>query len=355
MKYIPGLNGLRALAVLNVIFFHWGLPPFANHESFEKFVPNGNFGVNVFFVLSGFLITGLLLIEKTRLTDSYHSTQKIILRFYARRFLRIFPIYYLTLFALYFSSLPGFRSNFFYYLTYTENFNVLRKQSWDSFSHTWSLAVEEQFYLVWPFVIILVRKTRLVPVILFFILLGPAFSIFQTCVLKPGLNAFILAPSCFDSFSIGALLAYYYTENNWGIMSKCIKWLLPLSLLLFFYWMFAPMGGHFQFLKRFFQSIIACGFILFCLSPSHKKWRAVLLDNGVLNWLGLVSYGLYLYHYALPWFYGKAKENLNFSFGKYDGLIDYFLMFVLLLLVCALSYYFIEKPILRYKKRFAAA
>ena len=166
------------------------------------------------------------------------------------------------------------------------------------------------------------------------------------------MNTFVLTPSCFDAFGIGALLAYCYTKNEMGLIKKWIKILLPISLLLFIYWKIAPTGGHFQYFKRFFESIIACGLILFCISNSYNNLRNKLLENKVMYQLGLVSYGIYLFHYPIPYFYLKAKQNLHISFGKYDLTIDYLIMLTLLLSIAFLSYYFIEKPILNLKKRF---
>lgn len=352
MKYIPGLNGLRAIAVFLVIFYHWDFPPSTIATFLKQVLPNGVFGVNLFFVLSGFLISCILLIEKEKSVAIPNQHNKIIFNFYIRRLLRIFPIYYLTLFVLLFTNLPDFKNNFIYYLTYTENFRVYFRGSWDNFCHTWSLSVEEQFYLIWPFVIIFTKKSNLLYILFSFILLGPAFSIFQTFVLKPPLNTFVLTPSCFDAFGIGALLAYCYTKNEMGLIKKWIKILLPISLLLFIYWKVAPTGGHFQYFKRFFESIIACGLILFCTSNSYTSIRNKLLENKVMYQLGLVSYGIYLFHYPIPYFYLKAKHTINFSFGKYDVQIDYVIMLALLLMLAFLSYYLIEKPILNLKKRF---
>ena len=186
----------------------------------------------------------------------------------------------------------------------------------------------------------------------FFILLGPAFSIFQTVFLKPRLNTFVLPPSCFDAFAIGALIAYYYTKNEMKTIKKWVKILLPFSMLLFIYWKLAPSGGHFQYFKRSSESIIASGLILFCISNSYTQLKNKLLENRLMYQLGTVSYGIYLFHYSLPYFYPIAKQNLHISFGKYDLTIDYLIMLTLLLALAFLSYYFIEKPILNLKKRF---
>src|ERR1700754_2151344 len=149
MRYIKELDSIRAIAVLLVIISHW-IPP----NIPINILPNGPIGVNIFFVLSGFLITWILL-ENRKKTEELENTRGTVLKnFYIRRILRIFPIYYLVVFVLYiFSESSGteIRSALPYYLTYTSNFHFFYIDKWDGIlSHLWSLAVEEQFYLLWP-------------------------------------------------------------------------------------------------------------------------------------------------------------------------------------------------------------
>lgn len=352
MKYIPGLNGLRAVAVFLVIFFHWGLPVLPCLSILKYILPDGRFGVNLFFVLSGFLITSILLIEKEKHVENPDKNKRIIITFYKRRFLRIFPIYYITLAILFFFNLPDFKTNLLFYLTYTENFRVYFDKFWDSFSHTWSLSVEEQFYLVWPFIIIFSKKSQLLSVLILFVFIGPAFSVIQTKVFGNGFNYYILTPTCFDAFGIGALLSYFYIEEKMEHFKKYIKILLPFAIILIFYWKLAATGGHFQYFRRFFESIVSCGLILFCLSNSFVSLRNKLLENEVMHQLGTVSYGIYLFHYPLPYLYWTARSKIHFSLGKHDLLISYALMLIILLFLAFLSYYFIEKPILNLKNGF---
>src|SRR5450755_640406 len=122
MKYIPGLNGLRALAVICVVIYHWGCP-FLSHYSLTYILPDGMFGVNVFFVLSGFLISSILFIEKKKLSETLPA-RKVIVGFYIRRILIIFSIYYLLIVFFFFFKFTDFNQNLVYYLTYTENFNM---------------------------------------------------------------------------------------------------------------------------------------------------------------------------------------------------------------------------------------
>lgn len=352
MKYIPGLNGLRAVAAIMVVIYHWTQPFVEKNPNFKYFILNGNFGVNIFFVLSGFLITTILLNEKNKHLSEVGNKKKIIFNFYARRFLRIFPIYYLTISLVYFIKLPGFSENLLFYVSYTENFNIFLNSSWDSFSHTWSLAVEEQFYLIWPFVILFTTKDKLLPVLITFILIGPIFSIFQTYIIKNTLNAFILTPSCFDAFGLGALLAYFYINNSLEILKKNVKIALPISILLFIYWQMAPTGGHFQYIKRINESIIACGLILFCLSKNYVRIRDRILENKVMYYLGLVSYGIYLFHYSIPYLYSILNTNYWGVIQPISIFIHYLIMFLILVAMSFLSYYIIEKPILKFKNKF---
>lgn len=159
-------------------------------------------------------------------------------------------------------------------------------------------------------------------------------------------------PSCFDAFGIGALLAFCYINRQLDLLKKWIKILLPFSILLYIYWKLAPTGGHFQYFKRFFDSIIGCGLILFCLSNSYTSFRNKILENTVMKQLGIVSYGIYLLHYPIPYFYGNAKQYFHISFGSYNWAMDYLLMFIILFTLAFASYYLFEKPILSLKKKF---
>ena len=144
--YIPQLDTIRAIAVLLVIIHHW-LP----QDSVLNIVPNGPLGVNIFFVLSGFLITGILLREKDKAEVLKQKKKTIFRNFYIRRSLRIFPIYYLFLFVLWVIHDPSVQSDGTYFYTYTSNYLFYSQEFFPArTAHLWSLGVEEQFYLLWP-------------------------------------------------------------------------------------------------------------------------------------------------------------------------------------------------------------
>jgi peptidoglycan/LPS O-acetylase OafA/YrhL len=161
----PELDGLRAFAVLAVIVEHafgirWA------QTRFETWSP-GNVGVRLFFVLSGFLITGILLSGRRDAEDTGASKRSVWTAFYLRRSLRIFPLAYAAIALACIAGAPTIRQHLGWYVTYTENFLFARQYSFEPpLSHFWSLAVEEQFYLIWPVVMLLVPETWLLPLIL---------------------------------------------------------------------------------------------------------------------------------------------------------------------------------------------
>ena len=158
--YMPQLDSLRTIAVFGVMLHHFW--PEAEIRAGLTF---GFLGVQLFFVLSGFLITGILLRGREVAHRTQQSARKSFGLFYARRFLRIFPLFYATLAVAWWVGLPEVRDSVFWHLAYASNIYFVHIGDWHgSISHLWSLAVEEQFYLVWPFIILLTPRRFLLPV-----------------------------------------------------------------------------------------------------------------------------------------------------------------------------------------------
>ncbi len=165
--YMPQLDGIRAIAAGLVVFSHF-FPPSTVHDATNW----GYVGVRLFFVLSGFLITGILL-DAREITATPRA--EILKNFYARRALRIFPIYYLTLFVLIGIGYLVNASEIAAYLTYTANWYIIWHGPDDLQAvHFWSLAVEEQFYVVWPWLILLLPRRYVLPAIIAAICLAVA-------------------------------------------------------------------------------------------------------------------------------------------------------------------------------------
>ena len=157
-SYFPQLDTLRAVAIGFVLLEHW-LNPFATAMGVH-----GGYGVWLFFTLSGYLITGILLRYRDAVEAGRSSLGEVLRVFFARRFLRILPVYYLFLL---FAALAGRMSadSAPWHLAYLSNFYFWQRGEFAAMGHLWSLSVEEQFYMIWPVVIILVARLRL-PVVL---------------------------------------------------------------------------------------------------------------------------------------------------------------------------------------------
>ena len=354
VRYIKQLDSLRAIAVFLVVIWHW-IP----RNSFIEQLHTGSFGVNIFFVISGFLITRILVFNCRDAGDSMGSKVKILKHFYARRMLRIFPIYYLTvLLAIILNQQFGLsvtKNEILSNLTYTTNFYIYFTQSWPSSSlHFWSLAVEEQFYLVWPLLILFWSKKYLIPVCYISILTG----LISQLLLTNAEFGHLPTIACFDCFGAGGLLALV-TVHNSRFLQKAYRLLSLLSVFaliaLAFSWQF-----HFYFsCTRFFHTIISCWIIAHVLVYQNKKspffW---ILNNRLLIGIGKISYGVYLYH--ILYVYIASYLWYNYVFDYYQPFIDkryepwIFLAvhFWVLCFIAWVSWRFIEKPILSLKHKF---
>lgn len=233
MQYIKQLDSVRAIAVILVIISHW-LP----NQNILNRIPNGQIGVDIFFVLSGFLISKILLDSRDKARVQNVSTFTVLKNFYIRRSLRIFPIYYLTIIVVYLVAMYAntpIKDPFIYYATYTANFYFFEQQSWDVLlPHVWSLAVEEQYYLVWPWLVLLLNRKYVFPMILVFIAIG----IGSQLLLSGFRMSRILTFTCFDAFGLGSLLAWGITYKKEKIFLY-FKRLSVVAILVFFYFIYS--------------------------------------------------------------------------------------------------------------------
>jgi peptidoglycan/LPS O-acetylase OafA/YrhL len=331
-KRLPALDGMRAIAVFVVIVGHANYP--------VKGVP-ADLGVNLFFVLSGFLITRILLKEFDQSGRISFSS------FYYRRTLRIFPAYYAFLavsFALdRIMHDPWPTSLTVSAVTYTVNyFNALHGHPTTSIAHAWSLAVEEQFYLLWPLaLVVLIRRGWLFGGTLAIALVALAW---RTILVGLGAdvayvyNAFDTRMDC---LAIGCLVAIAAKEGRGqnaiaALSAKAWHPLVTMFLLLVSRW--APSKAY-HYSLGFTVEAILCALLLIQvmrLAPlTGWKW----LDHPVMRYLGLISYPMYLYH-AIGGAFGRR--------APFGGEPVEFIVTVLATIGLATgSYYVIERPFLR--------
>ncbi|MHC0038471.1 acyltransferase family protein [Pseudoneobacillus sp. C159] len=349
--YIPGLDGIRALAVLAVIAYHLNLP----------FAQGGFLGVTVFFVLSGFLITSLLIWEWE------HTATINLKQFWIRRAKRLLPAMILLLIILN-VFIPFFRlelvanlrqdsiAAFFYYsnwyyifqdIPYFEAFGIT-----SLLTHFWSLAIEEQFYIFWaPLTLLLLKWIRNRKAIFTLLLFGAALSATaMTLIYEPDLDpsrVYYGTDTRLFSLLIGASFAIPLKKisiklNRWSLEILGLIGILTFIVMTIFinqYDHFIYQGG------MAILSIATAGLVLSMKVPSNLFIRR-FLELQPLKWIGLRSYGIYLWHYPVILL---TTPNVNV-----DG-IDYFLVLfqiTLSLLLAAISYTIIEKPIRRGQFRF---
>jgi peptidoglycan/LPS O-acetylase OafA/YrhL len=347
--YMPQLDALRAIAVILVIISHW----FAGEHFLNRYSANGILGVTLFFVLSGFLITGILLKSKTTV-DKGGSIKKAFTTFYIRRSLRIFPVYYLLLVILFVINSSGIRESFWWHFFYGSNFFFwLKGEFGGHLSHFWSLAVEEQFYLVWPAVILFVKR-KYIPHVLF---LGIVTAILFRYFVTTPQNELgrILMPGSLDSFCVGGLLVYGKQSGAYIYKTyiKSRNLFLIGSLLL----LIAVHTTYFKTLSiqvntALFYFLISVSFGIIIDRVSDIVYTPIVgwvLNNRALRYIGKISYGVYLFHNFIPYFYDIKVPGLPASLSMYtiQGL-----RFLLLVGIASLSWFLFEKPVLQLKKHF---
>jgi peptidoglycan/LPS O-acetylase OafA/YrhL len=356
--YMVQLDALRALAVFGVLVHHF-LPQefFLNSK-----IHWGPLGVRLFFVLSGFLITGILL-RCRELVDLYNQDAWFtIRRFYVRRFLRLIPIYYLTIFA---TKILDFNSisikTIVWHLTYTSNiyFSI---HDWDATtSHFWSLSVEEQFYLFWPFIIILLPRKYLLTAILLTIVIGPFFRILIMAVgLSNGTREYILTFACLDSLGMGALLAF--CNQNRESLKQAKKYLcifcfwLGIPSFVALNWVGLPNTDNsiVGFLEVALGDMTASMFFVWLIDRAARGFRGftgVLLEWEPLIYLGKISYGIYVYHLLIAHVLDQLFTYLGSPLLDWVW-IKFLIKTVATITVAVISWQFFEKPINALKRNF---
>ncbi|MCU7550627.1 acyltransferase [Chitinophagaceae bacterium LB-8] len=354
MKYIKELDSIRAIAALIVIFHHW---------LHGKFITDKFDGVAMFFVLSGFLISGILFENKNKAETLGTPKVQAFKNFFFRRAIRIFPIYYLVVFFVFFLGHQSQAHGFLYYLTYTSNFYIFHTQQWGEFTHLWSLAVEEQFYFIWPWIILFVNKRNILAIIITFILIG-YISIYAIYTSLPGFTflfrngfSYMLTPACLLSLGLGSLLSWinYYKPN---VLQNSYLFIYLIAILSFTVTIFNKNYTIAFFDRRILTSLITFGLIAYIYRNKEKRYSmfSFILRNKILIGLGKISYGIYLYHFILPYYSYNVLSYVNNALpeflNKYQKPLLFVENFFILLLVSILSWKIIELPFLKLKKYF---
>ena len=358
--FLSGLNGIRTIAAIGVMISHINLAlPKFNVKNFSLFGFSndgktegwmlGEHGVTMFFVLSGFLITYLLLKE-------YKKTKTINIKaFYIRRALRIWPLYYfyllitilISFFILSNEFLPT--SSTFYYSFFLANVPFINQNALPALDHFWSIAVEEQFYLFWPF-LFLFFNINFKNIIILLILLQALFRIYLWYKFPFSTIALLSVVNRFDCMMFGGLGALLYLEKSKFIIFLNRKSIQYFSWLIIFFLIINKLN--------FFNSIIEIfliGFVTLCIiiGQINIENRVINLENNIMSYLGKLSFGIYVYHPLLILLTSNFFKNNGYFSEVTFTLIINILILGLTITISHLSFFYFENRFLKLKPKFS--
>lgn len=347
--HLKGLNSIRAIAAISVVGTHiiqgfdlFGLP---NMRGLEL----AGYGVTIFFTLSGFLITYLLLIEKERFSSINIS------QFYIRRVLRIWPLYFLYLlltvvvFMIYDQQYLNF--NLLFYFLMAANIPFILGIEIPMLGHFWSLGVEEQFYLFWPWVVKKIYKLQIW--LWFFILFMGGLKIIGWFIYsRTGNNIplFAVHITRFHCMAVGALGAVY-TYNSNKVFIKIYKHILTQILICIVFCFCAFNSFHLAEIIN--DEIIAVISVLLIANVSSNPGTFIKIDNRIMNYLGTISFGIYIYHPLIIYLFSKWFNSYLDQFSiNFQYIVITCAVLISTIFVAAVSYRYFETPFLKFKEKF---
>jgi peptidoglycan/LPS O-acetylase OafA/YrhL len=355
--YLPGLNGLRAIAALAVVISHitLGLGEFGLNNKIFGTDMDGNasglllagYGVTIFFTLSGFLITFLLLKEKE---VAGHLRVK---DFYIRRMLRIWPLYYLY-FVICIATILGYGISFSegsipFYVFLAANIPFIVNETLPFLAHYWSLGVEEQFYLFFPQLAKQSNKRLLkVAVVLIFVLLFVKF-IFWVLYRQYGMELPFLALSVtrFHTMLIGVVGAILYYHKHRRFLSLATH---KVTQIIAWTSIFLIAINKFHIFSVIDQELISVVALFLIMGQITKTNSLINLENKTCDFIGKISYGIYVIHPILIFYFARLLGHFPDTIPSY--LLLYFLIIFSTIFLAYLSYEFYEKKFLKAKRKY---
>jgi peptidoglycan/LPS O-acetylase OafA/YrhL len=344
--YQPQFDGLRALAVLTVMMDHFsaGVPNFPLPDSIRL----GATGVRLFLVLSGYFITSSLRRSRGRIDTGGLSVRQALASFYWRRFLRILPAYGLFVTIGLTLNLGTIREHWGWVLTWTVNWLIALHNEWPpAISHLWSICVQEQFYLLWPLMILLLPRKWMMRVILGVAIAGVAFRVGCVVFSVPMIARWVLPFGSLDSLAAGAALGWYGgrlrpTRAGWLIGAACLSMLVLAAI-----WRDSDPT---RLKSVLVEPLEASAFVVLVARTAFGFHGVIarLLTLPGLIFAGRISYGLYIYHVMVAvlfdlWMPSSLRWLLMVPAVRLP-------MFgVVTLLVAALSWRLLEEPVNRFR------
>jgi peptidoglycan/LPS O-acetylase OafA/YrhL len=343
----PQLDALRCFAVAGVLVTHFWQP---NASGMAGALDLGFFGVRLFFVLSGFLITGILLDARDGAERSGHARGGVMKRFYVRRMLRIFPLYYAIVLGGLIFGIPNAREAWPWLLGYASNFyETLTQRSTGHYGHFWTLAVEEQFYLVWPWLVLFAPRRWLAGLMLAAVGSAVVYRDLVRDVLLTDLGWGALPIGSLDTLAVGGLLALAFRaspspDRTYRMLGRVT---LPLGLAGYVVLhLQAVRSGDLRALiagKQIAFALVCC-WVIARAYGGFSGAAGRILEARPIVYLGRISYGIYAYHMLLPWVLARVFARAGLTFPA-PGAKRFVIASAATVAIAAASWHLFEAPI----------
>jgi peptidoglycan/LPS O-acetylase OafA/YrhL len=344
-QHLPVLDGVRAIAVMMVICFHFRWFAGGHFGPIGRLAIWGQNGVDLFFVLSGFLITGILLDSK--------GSDHFLRNFYVRRTLRIFPVYYVTLLVIYVilplvhvNSWVPLSKNFWFWLYLQDIPATFAPKLVSGPGHFWSLAIEEHYYLVWPFLVLWLSRERLLKCVVALIVV----SLVTRAVLIDE-RAFYFTLSHVDGLAIGSALAIYARRPAglapFATLSGRLLWVVAPALMVTQFFVSGKGLIIVQIVKGTLIALVCACFMTLAIEKRFGRIVDTVLGGHVLGSIGKYSYAMYLFH---P-FVLRTLHRYHLPFN----VIGYLACLAATYAAAWVSWQVLEKPFLQLKRYFEYA
>ena len=346
--YLPQLDGLRALAILGVLIEHFGV-------GLPTLLRCGPLSVRFFFVLTGYFITLSLWRVKSEIAQSPEGGYLPLGRYYLARLLRVGPPFYLALFAGAIFGIVEVRTNFFWLATFQANNHFAFLGYWPgSIAHFWSLAVQEQFYLLWPLVVLTLPRRWFIPTMIGFILFGLGFRILCILTATSTITRWVTLFGCVDSFAVGALIAYG-RESRWlqkiSLLSPTILFAMPLVAFGCFFLgralMTLPENNVWLGLTESVDEVFLAWLLIMSLNGARGRYSD-FLSWTPLVYLGKISYGIYVYHVFVIILISPLLGAHGLT-TAHDSFFRLAILFGLTVALSSLSWHYMEQPFIAWK------
>jgi peptidoglycan/LPS O-acetylase OafA/YrhL len=344
-KYLPQLDGLRGVAILTVLLHHF-------HVHLPAWVDWGPIGVRLFFLLSGYLIT-LSLWKMNARAVAGASWWRGLWEYHQRRLTRLAPVLYLMLAIGFLLGLPEYRNAIVWHALFLTNFYVTFRNEWPgAASHLWSLSVQEQFYVLWPFVILVIPRRVLPWAMLALIGSALGFRFWASATNASDFLKWTMLPGVIDSFALGALIACWKASPDrlplaTGRLGYGVAAVALTCYVIARFMRYAPFESPFFALTETFENV----FLGWLMLRTIEGWPGLIgrfFENRLLVYIGKVSYGIYVFHVLVHVLVGPLLDEIGLRPHVFARAL---VLSAVSIGVATLSWRFLENPLTVWVRR----